>query len=289
MINAPAGTGEVTIDQCAGAFAPGATAEAAGTSEIELQILHKGADPELRIIGTPGNDTIRIGAFGAAALNADADVDLTTDFRPRARLRVRGSDTPAPGADFVTGRPAPGADTISTDDGLGGDAISGGEGDDRATSELSSGQELRDIPDTYVRTESIAFTGAAGSGGPIGQVGRLSLHAPRSVRAGGAARVGLRWTAPRTWRTLGAIDVRLHDGGAAVGRARIAPRRGTVTGAGLLRRASGAERHGRAVRARLAWRLPRGLAGHDLRVAVEAVRRDGARQSAPSAGLLHVR
>lgn len=336
VINAPLGTGQVTIDQAAGAFAPGFTAEPApGTSEIEFQIIHKGADPRLRVIGTPRNDTIRIGAKAATALNADADVDVTTDFAasPVLGARIETGD----GDDFVTGRGAgpqagngaafpleifggagndvlvdglgrrvespvakvendtlsagPGADTISTDDGLGGDAVSGGEGNDRATSEPTSGQELREIPDTYTRTESIAFAGAAGSGsgGPLGQVGRLSLHAPRSVRAGGVANVGVRWTAPRTWRTLGAIDVRLYDGGAALGRARLVPRRSAVAGAGLLRRASRMTRDGRDVRARLAWRLPRALAGHDLRVAVEAVRRDGRMQSVPAAGLLHVR
>ena len=47
--------------------------------------------------------------------------------------------------------------------------------------------------------------------------------------------------------------------------------------------------HGKTVTAKLALRLPRSLAGQNLRLAVEATDRDGHRQVEPDAGAIRVR
>lgn len=76
-------TGDIgfTIDLSGGPFAPGATPEASGESEIEILV---GFNPgsltqRVTVIGSPGADDMRIGSFGfggsAIALNADGDVD----------------------------------------------------------------------------------------------------------------------------------------------------------------------------------------------------------------------
>jgi hypothetical protein len=56
----------VVLDQAKGAFAPGATPEADGNSEIELAL--SGQSGHLSVLGTPGNDTMSAGAKVAVRL-----------------------------------------------------------------------------------------------------------------------------------------------------------------------------------------------------------------------------
>ena len=81
--------------------------------------------------------------------------------------------------------------------------------------------------------------------------------------------------------------MRLYDGGESLGTATIRPGRRSAT----RRLFKGARvRHaGHRVSASLRLRLPRRLAGHDLRVAIEAADTAGHHQTEPTAGLLHVR
>ena len=79
----------VTIDESNGEFAPGFAPEADGHSEIEIVVSKAGGvadNGRLNIIGTPGNDVIRI-ARGAVSLQRD----LQAGQRPRRRRRPPGT------------------------------------------------------------------------------------------------------------------------------------------------------------------------------------------------------
>jgi hypothetical protein len=116
------------LDLGGGPFAPGATPESDGVSEIELEI----ATPALTIEGSPDPDLIAIGADGMA-LNADGDADATFVQPPDATVHGRG------GSDHIFGLGAFGATgsaaSLVADGGLGRDGISGSNGDDSLVSE----------------------------------------------------------------------------------------------------------------------------------------------------------
>ena len=64
-VSGNAGTVEtLDIDMSGGAFAPGATPEATGTSDIELVTTLGDASDLVVVHGTPGDDTIRLGPPG---------------------------------------------------------------------------------------------------------------------------------------------------------------------------------------------------------------------------------
>jgi Ca2+-binding RTX toxin-like protein len=67
----------ITIDLSGGPFAPGATAEGAGTSEIEFSgIVLGGGTDSLSIVGSSGADTVAFSS-GGVDLSGDGDVDVT--------------------------------------------------------------------------------------------------------------------------------------------------------------------------------------------------------------------
>jgi Ca2+-binding RTX toxin-like protein len=102
-----AGTAErVVIDQSAGAFAPGATAEASGVSEIEIEVNLGDASDQVVVIGTSGDDVLAMGAKGAA-VNNDTDVDVTFVPLPSSIELVGGG-----GKNILTARGGYGAGTV---------------------------------------------------------------------------------------------------------------------------------------------------------------------------------
>lgn len=118
----------VTIDQSAGAFAPGAAAET-GTAEIEIAVNLGDASDAVSVVGTPGDDAIAAGTNGVA-LNADGDVDVTFTPRP-AVLEIRGDG----GRNTITGQGTQGAGArflgkLLLYAGNEGDALTGGDGGD---------------------------------------------------------------------------------------------------------------------------------------------------------------
>ena len=118
----------VTIDQTAGAFAPGATAET-GASEIEIALNLGDAADTVTILGSPGDDAIAAGLNGVA-LNADGDVDVTFAPLP-AVLEIHGGG----GKNTITGQGGTGAGgrfagTLRLYAGNLGDSLTGGDGAD---------------------------------------------------------------------------------------------------------------------------------------------------------------
>ena len=84
-----AGTVEtLDIDMSGGAFAPGATAETTGISDIELATTLGDASDVVVVHGTPGDDTIRSARTGWGS-NSDTDLDVTFAPLP-AQIEVFG-------------------------------------------------------------------------------------------------------------------------------------------------------------------------------------------------------
>jgi RTX calcium-binding nonapeptide repeat (4 copies) len=193
----------VVLDQAKGAFAPGATPEADGNSELELAL--NGQSGHLSVFGTPGNDVMRVGASSRSPATAvlgfgpDADEDLTF---AASDVALAGGD----GADLLSGlglaiagdlpgkEVADGAATLpigfsggAGDDhilgGLGVDHFAGNAGNDTLITvdgqpELVSGgpgtdSDLRDGGDTLFDVEASAL-GVTGRGA-MDLVGELRI------------------------------------------------------------------------------------------------------------------
>jgi Ca2+-binding RTX toxin-like protein len=102
-----AGTAEkVVVDQSGGAFAPGATAEATGVSEIEIDVNLGDASDQVVLIGTSGDDVLAMGAKGAA-INNDSDVDVSFAPLPSSIELVGGG-----GKNILTARGGYGAGAV---------------------------------------------------------------------------------------------------------------------------------------------------------------------------------
>ena len=90
------------IDESGGAFAPGFTTEADGTSEIEILFAVPrdvtGYGPKLEIVGTNGADAIRVGGPGAVNFGYDNDIDVTLQSGAKDVTVLGGG-----GNDFLTG------------------------------------------------------------------------------------------------------------------------------------------------------------------------------------------
>jgi hypothetical protein len=297
----------VTIDESNGEFSPGATPEADRHSEIEIVVSEAGGlagGGRLSIIGTPGNDVIRITTRAVSLqsdLQAGNDLDEDSDIiHPAGIVTVEGRQ----GSDFLSGqgfgglRPTlealdleggaeddtifggtqgdnlfgeDGKDTLNSVDGA-NDFVSGGTGFDNA---------IHDAIDRLDGVESEA----------TGSVGRLAL-APRALRAraGKVAPLKLIWTHPKAWRELRAVQVRLYRGGERVGIIAARPRDGRLSAGGAVKLARGSRvtHHGATVGVHLALRLARSLSGEELRVAVQAWDRHGHTQIEPAAGVIKV-
>ena len=94
------------VDQSAGPFAPGATAEGTGVSEIEFTVDPTG--PTLAVfIGTSASEVMRVGTSGVN-LNADDDVDATVGAQVVAIALdgAGGNDQLLALGDAVTGGPS---------------------------------------------------------------------------------------------------------------------------------------------------------------------------------------
>jgi hypothetical protein len=290
----------VVLDQAKGAFAPGATPEADGNSEIELGL--SGQSGHLSVFGTPGDDVIRVrpldrvSTIAGIGFGADDDDDVTFTASDVALV---GGD----GADLLSGQgygqfaePArlplgfsggAGDDTIIG--GLGVDHFAGNAGNDSLQTadgnpELVSGgpdvdRAVRDGADTLFDVESSTF----------GSVGRLALS-PRTVTTDAAqrARMTVRWTHPRTWRDLRGLQLRLYRGADRVGTIDVHPRDKRLVARGTVQLTARVTHTTKTMITRLAMKFPRSLAGASLRLAVEATDLHGHKQLERDAGRIRV-
>jgi hypothetical protein len=293
----------VVLDQARGAFAPGATPEADGNSEIELAL--SGNSGHLSVFGTPGDDVMRVaGPFRAPSVSvlgfgSDEDDDVTF---AASDVSLVGGD----GADFLSGQGygqlrdattlplgfSGGAGDDVIEGGLAVDHFSGNAGNDSLRTndgnpELVSGgpgvdTAVRDGADTLFDVESSVFGSAS--------VGRVKLASKNvSARAGETAELGVSWTHPKSWRALKMINLKVYDGAKALGNVYVRMSDQRITGHGALALVSSSlTRHDKTASAKIAVRLPRSLAGKTLRLEVEAADRQGHLQVVSDAGAIRV-
>ena len=129
VVTGNTGAETVTFDLSGGAFAPGLTAEGAGSSEIEVTVdLGTGVQDRVLITGGLGNETVTLGTLGIA-LNADTDVDVTLSGVELGTVNgSAGLDTISGAGDATTGAATTLQLTLNGDSGV--DSLSGGDGDD---------------------------------------------------------------------------------------------------------------------------------------------------------------
>lgn len=116
VVQAPnAEFGSVTVDQVAGPFAPGATPEADGTSEIEFGFKLPGRDSSVLVGGSDASESIQIGTLpnGAPGVNMNAGAEQPATADP---------DIEAPGAREIVVFAQGGNDVVSN---LGGPGFAG--------------------------------------------------------------------------------------------------------------------------------------------------------------------
>ena len=297
----PASGNTVKLDESAGVFGPGATPESTGTSEIETTVF--GTLDELGVIGTSGPDTIRVASASSVDLNGDDDTDLNSGLT--GIVSVIGGD----GNDYLSGRGfhgfgstfarvtlhgGEGNDILLDSLDRSGDVLFGEAGFDELfsqdfrTDQVSGGPDI-DLGDQDV--QDVKFLGDDIEQLAITDVGRLRLapHVLRA-RAGKTARLTMSWKHPKAWRELRRVKLGLYRGNEAVGMINARPGSGRLTGTGAVELMSGSRlsHHGKWVTAKLALRLPKSLAGQNLRLAVQATDRHGHRQLEPDAGAIHV-
>jgi Ca2+-binding RTX toxin-like protein len=127
-VTGAAGAETITIDFSGGLFRPGATNEAQGDSEIEIDLAMGAGEDSLIVNGRAENDSF---VSGTAGINYDADndVDITRQSVRNVTLDgADGNDVVSGGGGAGTGEPQEFAITLQG--GAGDDALSGGRGND---------------------------------------------------------------------------------------------------------------------------------------------------------------
>ena len=305
----PLSTGDgYIVDQHSGAFAPGFTKEADGTSEIEILLAvprdAAGEAPTLEIDGTNAADAIRV---AARALSTSETTATSTSWCSPARA-------PSPSGAATAPTSSPGSATRR--------APSSAAPLDRSTSTAKTA--MTSCSEATVATSSTAASRS--------RPGRLHPDPRRRVRRGQRRagprrgdhrfprrceepRVECRYAdrrgaalAPRRARPGRQDHAPEHELDAPDGMARAAQRRAAAV---RRRQQAGRQRHGTRGRPhlsrqgeghgpvaghpsrqdghqQLALRLPRSVAGQSVRLAVEATDRLGHRQVEPDAGAIRV-
>ena len=126
-----AGSDEVVVvDLSGGPFSPGATPEASGASEVEIEISLEG-DPgdAVELLGNDADEALRAAADGIE-VTGDDDLDVLVAGIPLRLAGAGGNDTVR--ADGAAGS-GPAAVAVALDGGDGNDVIAGGDRDDRMT------------------------------------------------------------------------------------------------------------------------------------------------------------
>jgi Ca2+-binding RTX toxin-like protein len=214
LIGASSSTGtqaSLNIDLSGGAFAPGATSEAPGASEIEII----SANFQVQVTGSAGADSLRAGPAGLD-LNRDSetlfdqDQDVTFDGNLPNKVVFYGQD----GNDTFSGQgigaitPTPTSRPLFLSGGGDGDSLTGGSGDDTLSGQTSIGPGNSDTADS--------LSGGAGNdvldGGPgdDGLQGGPGIDTGNFSNTPSAATVDLRITTPQPTGqgndTLGGIE-----------------------------------------------------------------------------------
>jgi Ca2+-binding RTX toxin-like protein len=144
--------GGISVDESQGMLAPGATPEADGFSEIETVVYSNHTHPDLKVVGTSGPDTIKVGGPGVVNLGPDTDTDISVADGP-AKVALWGGagDDTLSGVGIVNGLPSSATVPLvlvgeANNDvlvgGLAGDGLYGGADDDTLVSADQSSDTL---------------------------------------------------------------------------------------------------------------------------------------------------
>lgn len=129
VVGSSSGNETVLIDLSGGAFAPGATSESTGVSELEISIDLAGGSDGVHVRGTPNADRVTFGSSGIA-LTGDTDPDVRLTAVENLGVEGRDGDDRLSGAGgFGTGDPTS-LPTVFLG-GRGRDALVGGLAGDR--------------------------------------------------------------------------------------------------------------------------------------------------------------
>lgn len=168
---APGSVERLTVDQAGGALAPGASAEASGTSEIELAIKLGDTGDVIIVRGTTSPDALAVGTKGVS-FNNDSDVDVTITPLP-STIELAGSE----GNDVLTARGGYGSGQVFA----GRVTLRGDDGDDNFTGsdfdDLLVGGAGNDVFGGYLGADEIR--GEAGND-------QLNGHDGNDLLVGGA-------------------------------------------------------------------------------------------------------
>jgi hypothetical protein len=303
------------VDLNNGPLGPGATPETDGNSEVEVAIATTAGSGyhTLRVLGGPAAEEIRVGQGGVnlgttSTPVTDQDADITTTAMPPVveAFGRGGADMLSGGGNEISGTPAPFGGLLTLSGGPGADTLvagsksfahlTGGLDDDRMFTDdrlgLDTVREFAGQGKDVAQVDDVdTVTGEVEQRFVSSTVGKLRLT-PRAAtaRAGGTAHLALAWKHPQAWKQLRSIVLRARDGGTAVGTVRIDAAHRRITGTGALKTLPASEvgHHGTTVAADLAVRVPARLAGHGLRLEVEATDTQGRTQVEPLAGGLAV-
>jgi Ca2+-binding RTX toxin-like protein len=312
-VSATFGDGYI-IDEREGFLGPGATPETDGASEIEVVLSTAGIRAPVEVIGTAGNDEIRLGKDGKINLGlnttplTDQDIDISPQVDP-SLVRLHGSfghDLLATFGNEISRNPGPSTTRTElygddgNDDLIGGggfDAFRGGFGDDEYFAVDGNTESVAEIGvntgfDTATFDSQDVVTGEIERRFQSEPVGRLKLTpAATTAPAGKPVQLKLAWTHPKAWKQLRSLELHAVDTGKTVGTITIDPANGRVSDRGgvqLMRGASTVRHHGKTVTAHLALRASSRLAGRTLHFTVAATDAGGHRQIEPLAGGLTV-
>jgi Ca2+-binding RTX toxin-like protein len=165
------------VSLAGGAFAPGATAEATGTAEIEFQVdLGDGAGDQVVVAGDGTNDTVVAGTDGVNVNAAEDPDDVDVSISGVEELALEG----AAGDDHLSGAGGQGTGSaiaavrLSLRGGDGADVLAGGPGND-----VVNGGAGADQMDGGPGVDTVSYFGA-----PAGVV--VSLAAGTSSGADGS-------------------------------------------------------------------------------------------------------
>jgi Ca2+-binding RTX toxin-like protein len=290
------------VDLTGGPFIGGFT-ESDGNSEIEIVAFTDGGVPAtVTVNGGSEPENMRVGPSGLVDLgndiDRDPDIGVTAGAKVVQLVGNGGNDTLS-GQGFGTGNaPIPlllhgGNDNDRLEGGAGRDTLVGADGNDKMFAiDTSAG-------DTLIGGNGFD-TGSADSFDTFGDnvedrfvlsIGRLRF-APRVLKAeaGETARLKVGWKHPNAWRELRKLKLSLYDGKQLVGTIKARPASGRLSENGVVDLMAGSKlgHHGKWVTAKLALRLPKSLAGQDLRVDVQATDKQGHKQLERAAGTIRV-
>ncbi len=296
----PAGTDTVIIDEANGQL----RSSSFPRNRPQIFLLTGSGNDTLVINGTNGPDSYEaVGGFVGGRVFMEGDLGVTMSSLGRLIIHGNGGGDRISGhANFPDGGTTvrmeiyggAGQDTLTVGE-SGKDRVEGGTEQDFVFTANGKGGDFAlggDGPGNDFITGDAGDT-AQGFETKTGGVGTLKLTS-RKVKAGAdkTGVVGMSWTHPKAWQSLGTVTVKAYDGAKQVGSITIRPKTDEISAKGaivLLQDETSITKKGKTVRAELAVRTKPSVTAETLRLDVEATDRDGKTQREVDAGIIVIK